>query len=228
MFKAVFFDLDHTLWDFERNAEESLKHLHDIHDLNRHKVSADDFVTEYSRINHEMWRQYHKGEIDKEFLRTQRFIRTFLHFGIPETLIPSNLWDQYLELLPLRTHLMEGCIETLEYLLPNYPMTIITNGFKEVQHLKMQNSRLAPYFRHVVISEHVGHQKPAREIFEHALALNACEATEVIMIGDNLEADIQGAKNAGIKSVFYNPAGMEDTVGADYVIRELTALKSIL
>lgn len=228
MFKAVFFDLDHTLWDFERNAEASLKHLHEIHNLDQHMVNADDFVTEYSRINHAMWKQYDNGEIDKEFLRTQRFIRTFKHFGIPEENIPANLWDQYLELLPLRTHVMEGCFEILDYLKPKYPLTIITNGFKEVQHLKMQNSRLSPYFNHVVISEFVGYQKPAREIFDHALELNQCHAREVIMIGDNPEADIQGAKNAGIKSVFYNPSGQDDPVGADYVITQLLDLKTIL
>ena len=137
MYSCLFFDLDHTLWDFEKNAEESLKDLHLKHDLNKHAIAADDFVSKYSEINHALWRQYHQGAIDKEFLRTQRFIQTFKHFNVPPTDIPDNLWDEYLELLPNRTNLMQGCIELLEYLKPNYPMTIITNGFKEVQHLKM-------------------------------------------------------------------------------------------
>jgi putative hydrolase of the HAD superfamily len=227
-YKYIFFDLDHTLWDFEKNAEESLKDLHRTHSLSEREIDADDFVKIYSNINHAMWSRYHKGEIDKEFLRTQRFIQTFLHFGIPETEIPGNLWDEYLALLPTRTNLMPGCIETLEYLKPSYPMTIITNGFKEVQVLKMQNSLLTPYFQHIVISENVGHQKPAKEIFEYALAINNAKADEVLMIGDNLEADIQGAKNAGITSVFYNPLRVEDSVGADHEVSDLQELKTLL
>jgi putative hydrolase of the HAD superfamily len=226
--KYLFFDLDHTLWDFEKNAEESLKDLHHTHSLSKREIEADDFVKIYSNINHAMWSRYHKGEINKEFLRTQRFIQTFLHFGIPESEIPGNLWDEYLALLPTRTHLMPGCIELLEYLHPKYPMTIITNGFKEVQVQKMQNSLLTPYFKHIVISENIGHQKPAKEIFEHALAINDAQIDEVLMIGDNNEADIQGAKNAGITSVFYNPTGAEDKAGADYEIMDLLELKGML
>jgi putative hydrolase of the HAD superfamily len=228
MYRYLFFDLDHTLWDFEKNAEESLKDLHAKHNLTRHNIAPDDFVSKYSEINHAMWRLYHRGEIDKEYLRTQRFIDTFRHFDVPAESIPPNLWDEYLELLPYRTNLMEGCIDVLDYLKPKYPMTIITNGFKEVQHRKMSNSNLTRYFDHVVISENVGHQKPAKEIFEHALELNKCKPSEVLMIGDNIEADIQGAVNAGIDSVFFNPVGLPDPVGATYEIKNLVELKGIL
>ncbi len=228
MYSYLFFDLDHTLWDFERNAAESLKDLHLKHNLIRHEISAHDFVLKYTEINHAMWRQYHKGEIDKEFLRAQRFIQTFQYFKVPEKEIPDHLWDEYLELLPHRTHLMEGCIELLDYLNPKYKMTIITNGFKEVQHEKMRNSKLLDYFNYLVISEDVGHQKPAKQIFEHAMQLNNCKNHEVLMIGDNMEADIQGAKNAGIDSVFYNPFSSTDTVGATYEIQSLLELKRIL
>ncbi len=228
MYQYLFFDLDHTLWDFEKNAEESLKDLHARHELQKHKIEASDFVSKYSEINHGMWRLYHRGEIDKEFLRTQRFIQTFQHFNVPEAEIPLNLWDEYLELLPHRTNLMEGCIELLDYLQPKYPMTIITNGFKEVQHQKMQNSKLLHYFNHIVISEDVGHQKPAKEIFNHALQINNCQPHQVLMIGDNIEADIQGAKNAGIDSVFFNPVNLPDTIGATYEIKSLLELKGIV
>lgn len=228
MYKCLFFDLDHTLWDFEKNAEESLKDLHLKHDLDKHSIAADDFVSKYSEINQALWRLYHLGAIDKEFLRTQRFIKTFEHFNVPESQIPLNLWDEYLALLPYRTNLMEGCLELMEYLKPKYPMTIITNGFKEVQHEKMKNSKLLDYFNHIVISENVGHQKPAKEIFEHAMQLNNCTTDEVLMIGDNIEADIQGARNAGIDCVFYNPLNLPDNVGATYEIKKLLELKKIV
>jgi putative hydrolase of the HAD superfamily len=227
-YKCLFFDLDHTLWDFEKNAEESLKALHSKHELHKHEIDPTDFVSKYSEINHAMWRRYHLGEIDKDFLRTQRFIQTFEHFSVPSSEIPANLWDEYLELLPYRTNLMLGCIEILEYLKPKYPMTIITNGFKEVQHEKMKNSKLLHYFDHIVISENIGHQKPAKEIFEHALLINNCQPSDVLMIGDNIEADIQGAVNAGIDSVFFNPVNLKDTVGATYEIQNLLELKNIL
>ncbi|MCX6188884.1 MAG: YjjG family noncanonical pyrimidine nucleotidase [Bacteroidetes bacterium] len=228
MYKYLFFDLDHTLWDFEKNAAASLKDLHSKHDLNRHQITDTDFVSKYTEINHALWRLYHKGEIDKEFLRTQRFIKTFEYFNVPTDQIPLNLWDEYLELLPFRTHLMAGCIELMEYLNPKYKMTIITNGFKEVQHKKMQNSKLLTYFDHLVISEDVGHQKPAKEIFEYAMQLNHCKPSEVLMIGDNVEADIQGANNAGIDSVFYNPSNLPDSVGATFEIKSLLELKRLV
>lgn len=228
MYRCLFFDLDHTLWDFEKNAEGSLMDLHEKHNLHQYDISPVDFVSKYSEINHAMWRLYHRGTIDKEYLRTQRFIQTFEFFKVPVHQIPNNLWDEYLELLPSRTHLMEGCIELLEYLKPKYPMTIITNGFKEVQHQKMTNSKLLPYFQHMVISEDVGHQKPASEIFEFALKVNNCKPQEVLMIGDNVEADIQGAKNAGIDSVFFNPMGLPDSVGATFEIQHLLELKKLV
>ncbi len=228
MYTSLFFDLDHTLWDFEKNAGESLKDLHKKHDLDKHSIPADDFVLKYSEINHALWRLYHLGEINKEYLRTQRFIKTFEYFNVPQNEIPGNLWDEYLDLLPNRTNLMEGCIEILDYLKPKYPMTIITNGFKEVQHKKMINSKILHYFDHIVISENIGHQKPAKEIFEHALQLNNSLPKDVLMIGDNVEADIQGAVNAGIDSVFFNPFNLPDNVGATYEIKNLLELKKIL
>jgi len=228
VYRYLFFDLDHTLWDFERNAAESLKDLHDRHNLSRYDVAPDEFVIKYSEINHAMWRLYHKGEIDKEYLRTQRFILTFEYFNIPYPEIPPNLWDEYLDLLPNRTHLMEGCIELLDYLKPKYPMTIITNGFKEIQHKKMHNSNILHYFSHIVISENVGHQKPSKEIFDHAMELNRCSREEVLMIGDNIEADIQGAKNAGIDCVFFNPFNLENNAGANFEIKNLLELKAFL
>lgn len=228
VYKHLFFDLDHTLWDFEKNAEESLTELYQRHDLHLRQITANDFVSTYSRINAEMWELYHKGIIDKEHLRTQRFVKTFVELGVEEQHVPDSLWDEYLELLPLRTNLLPYASEILQQFAGNFRMSIITNGFKEVQRHKMQNSNIFHYFEHVLISEEVGFQKPDKEIFELALNLHDAKPHEVLMIGDSLNADIQGAVNAGIHSVYFNPDKKDGNHAANFEIQSLQQLPEIV
>lgn len=227
-YKHLFFDLDHTLWDFEKNAEESLTELYQRHHLHKRQITATDFVQTYSRINSEMWELYHQGIIDKENLRTQRFVKTFVELGIEEQHVPNGLWDEYLELLPLRTNLLPHASDVLERFSGNFRMSIITNGFKEVQRHKMINSNIYHYFDHVLISEEVGFQKPDKEIFELALNLHGAKPDEVLMIGDSLHADIQGAINSGIHSVYFNPEKKAGNHSATFEISSLHQLPEIV
>ena len=204
----IFFDLDHTLWDFDKNAEETLYELFSLY--NFHQLgfsSADVFIETYTRNNHQLWSQYHLGEIDKEYLRKSRFANTFIELGVEPTLFPPSFEEDYIQLCPLKTHLFPHALETLEYLQEKYTLHLISNGFKEGTKAKISNEKtnIQKYFTHIVISENVGVHKPHPDIFQYALnGANAKKETS-IMIGDSIEADIRGAQNFGMDAIFFNP-----------------------
>ena len=106
---------------------------------------------------------------------------------------------------PYKSNLFEGCHEVLSYLKSKYQLHIITNGFEEVQVVKMNSSNLNQYFEQVVTSEMAGVTKPDPQIFKHALALAHAKSTESIMIGDNMEVDCIAAEEEGFRSVYFNP-----------------------
>lgn len=225
----LFFDLDHTLWDFHRNSEETLHQLFYDFELHRFGVPHPDrFLEVYTQINHRLWQQYHKGEVSKETLRDSRFRNTFEALGFNGDHFADAFSDQYLNISPTRPHLLPHTIEVLEYLYGKYSMSIITNGFAEVQHIKMQHSGIAGYFDAVIISEEVGYQKPDIRIFEHAAHLAGVAMHTCLMIGDNEETDIAGAKNAGMEQAYFNPEGKPLTFEPTYQIQSLLQLIQLL
>lgn len=202
----VFFDLDRTLWDFETNSEATLKELFTEFKLTEKLgVSDDDFIKEYKRINEIFWEDYRNGVIKKEELRYARFEAAMKFFDHEDTQLAADIGEQYIWRSPRKTALVDGTIEVLEYLLPKYALHIITNGFEEVQHIKMTGSGLDPYFTHQITSEAAGARKPSIQVFEYAQNLTGASAGNSIMIGDHLEADVEGALNAGWKAVFFEP-----------------------
>lgn len=206
MIKHIFFDLDHTIWDFDRNAHETLMELYEVHKLKELGLtSAENFIATYTVNNHQLWAQYHVGKITKEALRQERFRKTFLDLGLQPEVIPANFESDYVAMGPTKTNLFDGAEKVLTYLQTKYHLHIISNGFKEAVVTKMTVSNLNPYFKNVVISEDVGVNKPDKAIFEYALNLAQAQKQESIMIGDSLEADIYGAQNFGIKAIFFNP-----------------------
>jgi len=220
----IFFDLDHTLWDFEKNSALTFKKI-----LNEHSVglSLDDFLEVYVPINFEYWKLYREEQISKEELRYSRLKKTFdkLQFKAEDELI-NKLSHDYIERLPDNDHLFEGAIEILEYLKPNYKMHIITNGFREVQRIKMETSRIKKYFDQIVDSESVGVKKPNPLIFEFALKSANVNPENSLMVGDNIEADIQGAMNVGMQAVHFEPDPSNEI--ADFHISSLVQLKNHL
>ncbi|MDO9152507.1 MAG: HAD-IA family hydrolase [Paludibacter sp.] len=148
---------------------------------------------------------YGKGEITKEFLMVERFRHPLVFVGVDNDELAVQIGDQFLEILPTKTTLIPYAKELLDYLHPNYPLTIISNGFIEVQYKKLRSANIEHYFSHVVLSEAAKALKPDKRIFEYALQLNGAKASETIMIGDSYEADIRGARNAGIDQVYFNP-----------------------
>jgi len=200
--KHVFFDLDHTLWDFERNSAQAFNHIFTVHEIG---VGLQDFLGVYVPINFTYWKMYREDKISKKDLRYQRLKKSFtaLNYTISDEKI-HLLSDGYLEHLTNFNHLFEHTIDILDYLKPNYELHIITNGFAEIQEKKMLNAQIRNYFTHIVTSESVGVKKPNPRIFEYAMQLAQCERHNCIMIGDSLEADIQGARQLGIKTIFFN------------------------
>ena len=225
----VFFDLDHTLWDFERNSEETLQEVFELLKLKEAGVNnADDFINRYHIHNENLWSLYQRGLIERDFLRYERWANTLKEFGVKNDLLVEQLGDEYLKLLPEKMHLFSDTIEVLDYLKPKYRLHIITNGFEEVQFKKIDNSGIRKYFDYIITSETAGYQKPNPLIFEHAFQITNANAMNSIFIGDSLDADIAGAKNAAMDHVFYNPKSNVHEVVVQHEIKKLGELKLIL
>lgn len=198
----VFFDLDHTLWDFEKNSALAFE---TVFKMQKMSVNMNDFLQFYVPINLKYWERYRKDEISQKELRLGRLKETFdlLEFPIEDQSI-LILSEQYIHYLPKYNHLFEGTIEILEYLNLKYNLHIITNGFSEIQENKLNNSNITHYFKTVTNSEMVGVKKPNALIFEYALGLAKAKKESSIMIGDCIEADVQGALDAGLDAIFFN------------------------
>jgi len=228
-YKHIFFDLDHTIWDFDKNAEETLHELYGIYalkDLGLH--SPDLFIETYTRNNHQLWAEYHLGKITKTALREARFKKTFLDLGLEPEVIPLGFEDDYVKLCPTKTNLFPDAHETLQYLQTKYTLHLISNGFSESQDIKISRTNIGEYFQHVIISEVIGVNKPDKAIFEHALNLAGATKSESLMIGDSLEADVYGALNFGIDAIYFNPAGLDKPNDVPVQITHLKELTLLL
>lgn len=228
-YKHLFFDLDHTLWDFDANSRETLLELYDTYELAQRGVpSSDEFISVYIEYNHQLWRDYHNGVISKEKLRASRFKYTFEHFNLDEANIPHQFEVDYVNVCPTKTNLFPGTHEVLTALKDRYELHIITNGFLESQEMKMKRTGLDQYFKEVFVSEVIGLYKPDVQIFQHAMRVADTNAKESLMIGDSLEADILGARNAGIDQVYFNPYDQTHEYEVTYEIKDLRELLNIL
>lgn len=228
-YKHLFFDLDHTLWDFDSNARETLTDLYGQFSLDS-TISApfDDFYRRYLYHNEILWDRYHKGQITAEELKWKRMWRTLLDFKIGNEPLAKELSAAFLEILPTKKLLFPYTVEILDYLSDRqYVLHLITNGFEKTQWSKLNNSGLGHYFTHVVTSETSNSLKPKKEIFEYAMHKAGATLQESIMIGDNLEADIQGAINAGMDSVFVNHINTASHLPATYTVYHLKELENI-
>jgi putative hydrolase of the HAD superfamily len=197
----IFFDLDHTLWDFDKNSELTFESIFDKYKVD---LPLKDFLDVYLPVNKKYWKLFREGKIEQNNLRFQRLNEVFdiLNFKTSEQMI-NDLSQAYIDHLPNYNHLFPDTFDVLNYLQSKYKLHIITNGFYEVQHKKLGNSKLKPYFQTVTTSEDAGVKKPNRIIFEYALDLAKTKTNNSIMIGDSLEADVQGAKSFGMEAIFF-------------------------
>jgi len=228
-YKDLFFDLDHTLWDFELNSKETMQELYDTHQLASIGITDfDAFFTIYIAHNHRLWDRYSKGFIKQDELRWKRIYLSLLDFKIGNEKLARDMSVDFLEILPTKKKLFPYTIEILTYLKnKNYKMHLITNGFESVQFKKINNANIAHFFNEVVTSEASNSLKPQKEIFEYALKNANAQLDQSIMIGDNESADIQGGINAGMDTIFVNHLQTVPTVPATYTITDLIELESI-
>jgi putative hydrolase of the HAD superfamily len=228
-YRHLFFDLDNTLWDFESNATETLTELYYRYDLQKLGVpGVEFFIEKYKLRNEMMWEQYRLGKIEKETLRNDRFKLTFWDMGLDAGLTPAQLSEDYISESPKKNKLFPDTLETLEYLSDKYALHIITNGFNEVQHIKLRASKIDHLFDEVIISELTGFKKPDVNIFLYAMEKTGALAEECLMIGDGLEIDIAGALNANWDSVFFNPEKISHEKFTTYEIYHMAELRTFL
>lgn len=227
-YKHLFFDLDQTLWDFEKNSTEVLSELFVKYKLEECGInSCSEFIFRYKELNKLLWLQYGKGQITKEKLRYGRFRGAFKAFKIKNDWLADKLADEYISLSPHKTNLLPYAEDILTELKAYYVLHVITNGFLEVQQIKLDKSGLNKFFSNIIVSDLLGHKKPDIKIFIYSLEKANAKSHEALMIGDNYECDIEGARAAGIDQVFFNPNG-HSPGPSTYEIKCLSELKKFL
>ncbi|MFL9845823.1 YjjG family noncanonical pyrimidine nucleotidase [Flavobacterium rhizosphaerae] len=223
--KAIFFDLDHTLWDFEKNSALAFEHILAKNGIG---IEAPLFIAHHTPINQNYWKKYRDGLITQQQLRYGRLKDVFdiLEYEVTDEVI-NTLSEEYVATLPLNNYLYEGAIEILEYLKPRYSLHIITNGFHTVQEDKLKNANIHHYFETITNSENAGCKKPHPDIFEYAIKAAGVDKCDSIMIGDCIEADVQGALDCGMDAIFFNEHKAEAPAGM-LQVHHLLELKKLL
>jgi putative hydrolase of the HAD superfamily len=229
VYKHLFFDLDHTIWDFDSNAKSTLADLYVQGLQEKTNVPFQDFYDRYIFHNAHLWARYEKGFIGVEELKWKRMWRTLLDFKIADEALSKEISVQFLEILPTKKEVFPYTFEILEYLTKKkYTLHLITNGFVHTQNLKLKNSGLDKYFTEMITSEASNSLKPKKEIFDYALQKTNANLCESLMLGDNQDADIAGALNAGMDVVFVNHVKEDIKFKATYTIHHLKELEGIL
>ena len=236
-YKAVFLDWDDTIGDFHGAADLALAQMYEKYQLDRYFASLDEFVGLYKPHNLELWAKYGEDKVTKEYLSLDRFLFPLMHGSLypnGETAqvirLAMTMSDDFLALTTAHFSLLPGAEEIVRYLAEKYPLTIVTNGFIEVQYEKFDKSGLRDCFAHIVLSEEVGCQKPNPRIFEEALRMNGLQAEDVVMLGDSWNSDIQGAINAGIDQIWIRKSKdpLPEGQSATYLVQSLSEVMEIL
>ena len=241
-YKAVFIDWDDTIGDFIGAAKLALQEMYEKYNLSDYFASLEEFVSLYKPHNLELWDKYGKDQVTKEYLSFDRFFFPLMHGSrVGERLqakgerqgvaaLAEQLSEDFLNMTTARFSLLPGAEELVRYLAAKYPLTVVTNGFVEVQYEKFDKSGLRDCFAHIVLSEEVGCQKPNPRIFEEALRMNGLQAEEVVMIGDSWNSDIQGAINAGIDQIWIRKSQdpLPEGQTATYLVQSLSEVMEIL
>lgn len=226
----VFFDLDNTLWDHRKNAKLTLQNLFIQHQIEKsHQISFNDFHEAYHIINEELWAGLRDEKIDKAYLRKHRFYNSFLKFNIDDFELSQLFEHSFLDEIVAFNEVVEGTFEILDYLKSkNYQIHIITNGFEEVTHRKINGSGMADYFNTVTSADDVGVRKPNPKIFDHALKIANATKEESILIGDDWIADVLGGKNYGMDIIFFDVYKEQPGLTEIKRIESLVELKDFL
>jgi putative hydrolase of the HAD superfamily len=228
IYRHLFFDIDRTLWDYETNAVDTLKDIFYTRNLLGYGISMEKYLETFYYWNDYYWELFMAGEVNKNVLINERFSKTLEAFGINNPDLAQTLSVDYIEISPTKNKLFPNVKETLSYLKQFYHLHIITNGFNEVQFRKLKNSGIDQYFERVVTSDNSGFQKPHPKIFEFALSSANAKKSESLMIGDNWDIDILGAKKFGMDQIYFNPEHLEHSEKATFEISRIEELMDIL
>jgi putative hydrolase of the HAD superfamily len=228
-YQHLFFDLDHTLWDFDTNARQTLENLYVTLDLkDRGVTDFEVFYRQYVLHNDKLWERYRNGFIKVDELRWKRMWHTLLDFKIGDDKLARQMSDNFIHLLPTRKALFPYTIELLHYLRDKgYQLHLITNGFQETQLSKLKYAGIDGFFGKVITSEGSNSLKPHKEIFDYALKTSGAERETSIMIGDNIEVDIVGAKNAGLDQVFVNHLNEIPAIEPTFTVYSLKEMERV-
>lgn len=228
-YQHIFFDLDHTLWDTDKNSAESLSEIYFELELAAKGIySLDEFLSCYRSHNERLWGLWAENKIGPEALRTSRFVHTLCDFNIHDATLAQQMATLFLARTPYKKQLLPGATEVLKYLKGKYTLSIITNGFRESQVIKLRESGMHTFFERMIISEEVGYNKPDPAIFLHAVRAEKLSCRQCVMIGDSFEADITGAHAAGIDQVHLNPQNAPVAFVPTHTISRLNELMEIL
>lgn len=225
----IFFDLDRTLWDFEANSYDELMAIWKRNGLHQRGISLpDEFIKIYKKINEACWEAYRKNEITKEVLRGDRFRKTLAYYGIDDQQLAEDIGVQYIANSPQRTKLVEFSHQVLDYLSTKYELHMITNGFEEVQHIKLEKSGLDKYFGEIITSEMAGVKKPDQRIFDLAIEKSGARPGQSVYVGDDLVVDVLGAISAGWHAIYYNPHRVAHNHSTFADVQCLSEIKHVL
>lgn len=229
-YTTIFFDLDDTLIDTALNSKQVLEEVYMDYSIHKYYSAFDDFYKKYQSINLHLWDQYEQNLISKEELKKGRFEQSLRDFTSISTEQSMEMNNDFMGRVSNKKNIIEGVETILDYLQPKYLLYIISNGFLEVQDKKIKNAGLDSYFKGVFLSDHVGKNKPHPLIFNHALKEANTTSTDCIMIGDNINTDIIGAKNLGIDQIWFNPKDMKDAgnIAPTYTVKTLHDIRTIL
>ena len=227
-YKHIFFDLDRTLWDFDQNSSDALRDIIKEFGLEMQVKDVEEFIRLYNKYNDELWVDYRGGRIKKPELRLKRFVQLLNHYKLTDQTIVEEISRFYLNTAPLKTSLVHNAAVVLEYLASKYRLYVISNGFYDVQLTKAKNSGISPFLTKIFTSDRIGYAKPKTGIFKYAITSANAEKKECLMVGDDIQNDIQGALNFGIDQVYFNPGKKNASVRPTYEIYDLMELKDIL
>jgi putative hydrolase of the HAD superfamily len=228
IYKHIFFDLDRTLWDFNKNSSETLADIVKVYKLDNSISGIDEFILYFHLYNDRLWDNYKEGKIRKQLLRQERFRLLLNRYKITDKSLVERISQYYLNTAPTKTALIEDSAEILEYLALKYKLYVISNGFYDVQLTKILNSGISKYFLKVFTSDRIGYAKPDKRIYEYAVRSVNAHKEDCLMVGDDMKNDIVGAANAGLDQVFFNPDNSLQSTQPTYEIKRLSDLKELL
>ncbi len=227
-YKCLFFDFDRTIWDVEENQKQAVCDIYGKYGLSMLEPEFETFYAAYHAINDRLWLDYRDGRVPREYLRNHRFVELLARFGCGDPALARTISDEYMAVAPFYNRTIPGAVETVKTLSEEYPIYLVTNGFNEVQALKVRNCGLEEFIREIVTSEDAGANKPDPRIFRYALRRAGVANEETVMIGDDPEADIEGAVRSGIDTVFFNPHRTVHTLRPTHEIGSITELLPLL